>query len=231
MMEQQALPIVSALWFGILTSISPCPLASNIAAVTYISRGFSRTSSVVIAGAVYTLGRVITYCVLGALISSSLLNIPRVSHFLQTAMPKVLGPVLILAGLLLLGIFSFSFSGPSISEKAAHRWKDGGMPGALFIGILFSLSFCPVSAALFFGSLIPLTLKSAAPVMLPTVFGIGTGLPVLFFAFVIALGIKNLSRFFQAVSKTEVWVRRITGLLLILVGIYYIVTYIVQVQF
>jgi cytochrome c biogenesis protein CcdA len=163
--------------------------------------------------------------VLGSLISASLLNIPRVSQFLQTAMPKVMGPVLILTGLVLLGIISFPLPDGSFAKKASGRFADSGIVGALPLGILFALAFCPVSAALFFGSLIPLSIKNASPIMLPSVYGIGTGLPVLVFALVIAFGVKNISQLFHKITKTELWVRRITAVILIVIGIYYILTY------
>lgn len=224
-MENNLIPLFSALWLGILTSVSPCPLAANIAAVSYIVKGIDRTSSVVLTGLAYTVGRVIAYSVLGSLISASLLNIPRVSQFLQTAMPKVMGLVLILTGLVLLGIISFPLPDGSFVKKASGRFADSGIVGALPLGILFALAFCPVSAALFFGSLIPLSIKNASPIMLPSVYGIGTGLPVLVFALVIAFGVKNISQLFHKITKTELWVRRITAVILIVIGIYYILTY------
>jgi cytochrome c biogenesis protein CcdA len=223
-METQAVPIISAFWFGILTSISPCPLASNIAAVSYIVKGVEKPSSVLTTGLMYTLGRMIAYIALGTLISASLLNIPQASQFMQNIMPKILGPVLILTGFFLLGIISFSLPGFSLSEKTTTKFKKSGTIGALFLGIFFALSFCPVSAALFFGSLIPLSLQNNSPIILPSLYGIGTGLPVLAFALAIASGTRNISKIFNAVTKTEYWARKITAGILIAVGIYYILT-------
>jgi cytochrome c-type biogenesis protein len=223
-MESQAVPIISAFWFGILTSISPCPLASNIAAISYIVKGVEKPSSVLTTGLMYTLGRMIAYIALGTLISASLLNIPQASQFMQNTMPKILGPVLILTGFFLLGIISFSLPGLTLSEKTTAKFKKSGTMGALPLGILFALSFCPVSAALFFGSLIPLTLQNNSPIILPSLYGIGTGLPVLAFALAIASGSRNISKIFNAVTKTEYWARKITAGILIAVGIYYILT-------
>lgn len=229
-MDETTVPVLSALWLGILTSVSPCPLASNIAAVSYIARGMQGVFSVVLTGCVYTLGRVLTYAVLGVLISASLLNVPRLSHLLQASMPKILGPVLIISGLFLLEIISLPMSGSSLQEKAAGRFKNRGLTGALVLGILFSLGFCPVSAALFFGSLIPLSLSSKSPLLLPSLYGIGTGLPVLAFAVVIAFGTKNISRLFHLMSRAELIMRRLTGGVFILVGLYYVLTQIFYVQ-
>lgn len=225
-MEALTFPLLSALWLGILTSISPCPLASNIAAVSYVLKRIENTSFVFSSGILYTAGRVIGYTALGFLITSSLLSIPQTANFLQNYMNKVLGPILIVTGSFLLGIFRFAFLGLSSSDKLVNRFKDYGVIGNVFLGILFALSFCPISAALFFGSLIPLALKSNSSIMLPATYGIGTGLPVLIFAILISKGIKNIGNVFNKVSLFEYWTRRGIGIIFILVGIYYILTHI-----
>ena len=219
-MELSAIPVISALWLGILTSISPCPLAANIAAVSFIVKGGTRTSTVLSSGIAYTLGRAFAYMALGWVISASLLNVPAMAYFLQTSMPKILGPVLIITGLLLLGVFSFAMPGLMVSPEGAEKLRKAGVPGALVMGALFALAFCPVSAAFFFGSLIPLSVSQSSTIALPLIYGVGTGLPVLLFALVIVFGISTVSRVFHAVSKTEVWVRRLTAVVMIGGGIY-----------
>ncbi len=219
-MELTAIPVISALWLGILTSISPCPLAANIAAVSFIIKGGTRTTAVLSRGVAYTLGRSLAYIALGWVISASLLNVPAMAYFLQTSMPKILGPVLIITGLLLLGVFSFSMPGFMVSQEGAEKLRKGGVPGALVMGALFALAFCPVSAAFFFGSLIPLTVSQSSTIALPLIYGVGTGLPVLLFALVIVFGISTVSRIFHIVSKIEYWVRRATAVVVIGVGIY-----------
>jgi len=219
-------PIVSALWLGLLTSISPCPLASNIAAVSFLLKRVDQSSSVFTSGILYTLGRVIGYTGLGILITSSLLNIPQVSFFLQNSMNKILGPILIITGFFLVEVFKFAIPGLSISEKTAGQFKNLGIVGSLPLGLLFSLSFCPVSAALFFGSLIPLSLKYNSMVVLPSVYGIGTGLPVMLFAVLVAMGVQKVGSLFRKVTLIEYWVRRLTGVIFILIGVYYVLTHI-----
>jgi cytochrome c-type biogenesis protein len=230
-MEYSAIPVISAVWLGILTSISPCPLASNIAAVSFIMKGIARLPLVLAAGVVYTLGRAVTYAALGFLISASLINMVDAAYFLQTWFPKLIGPILILTGVCLLGVVSVSLPGVPLLERAARRMGErGGLPGAAALGVLFALAFCPVSAALFFGSLIPLTISTTSAITLPLLYGIGTGLPVLVFAAVIAFGIKNISALFNAVRSAEIWVRRATALILLVIGIYYSITHIFSVQ-
>ena len=229
-METTAVPVLSALWLGILTSVSPCPLASNIAAISFVVKRMHHTPSVIISGILYTLGRVIGYSVLGVFITSSLLQIPQTSFFLQNNMNKLLGPILVVTGFFLLEVFQFTVPGLSISEKMTGKFKKLGAAGALPLGILFSLSFCPVSAALFFGSLIPLSLKNSSPVMLPSLYGIGTGLPVLVFAILITVGVQQLGALFKKVALIEYWLRRLTGVIFIVVGIYYIFTHLFHID-
>jgi len=150
---------LSALWLGILTSISPCPLATNIAAISFIGRRIGRTRVVFFTGLLYTLGRMLTYVVLGTLLVTSVLSIPQVSHLLQKYMNKFLGPILILVGMILLELIRFNIPGSGLSEKMQKRVELLGIWGAGLLGIVFALSFCPISAALFFGSLIPLSVK------------------------------------------------------------------------
>ena len=221
-MEISGFPLLSALWLGILTSISPCPLASNIAAVSFIVKKIEHPLYVFNSGVFYTLGRVIGYTALGVLITSSLLSIPQTSYFLQHYLNKILGPVLIITGLLLLGVVNMPFLSSSVSVKTAERVKDFGAFGSLLLGVLFALSFCPISAAIFFGSLLPLALKNSSPVVMPSLYGMGTGLPVLGFAVVLAFGVTNLEKVFRQVRVLEYWMKKITGIVFILVGIYYI---------
>jgi cytochrome c biogenesis protein CcdA len=221
-MEITGFPLLTALWLGILTSISPCPLASNIAAVSFIVKKIEHPLYVFNSGVFYTLGRVIGYTALGVLITSSLLSIPQTSYFLQHYLNKILGPVLIITGLFLLGVVNMPFLSSSVSVKTAERVKDFGAFGSLLLGVLFALSFCPISAAIFFGSLLPLALKNSSQVVMPSLYGMGTGLPVLGFAVALAFGVTNLEKVFRQVRVLEYWMKKVTGIVFILVGIYYI---------
>ena len=220
------LGIASAFWLGILTSVSPCPLATNIAAVSFVGRRVESPFKVFLAGLLYTAGRTLTYLVLGVLLVFSLLSAPYISHLLQKYMNKVFGPLLILVGMVLLELISVTFSGSDVSEKMQRRVEVLGMWGALLLGVTFALSFCPVSAALFFGSLIPLALRCESGVILPSTYGIATGLPVLVFAVLIATGAKCVGQAYNKLVPVEKWARRVTGVIFILVGIYYCLAYI-----
>ena len=218
----------SALWLGILTSISPCPLATNIAAVSFLSKKIAHPALVFISGFAYTLGRMAAYAALGWIIISSLLGVPEVAQFLQKYMGKALGPLLIITGLFLLEIITLKLPGIALSQKHHNKLVESGAPGAFLLGFIFALAFCPVSAALFFGSLIPLALNSKAGMLLPFIYGVGTGLPVLLFAVAIALGVTSMSHWFHKITKLEYHTRRITGVIFILVGLYYSGIYILR---
>ncbi len=220
-MDSYLIAVGSAVWLGILTSISPCPLATNIAAITYIGKGVGSPRKVLLAGILYTLGRTVTYLVLGILIVASVLAIPDVAMFLQQNMNKFLGPILVLVGMFLLGLIQFSFSTGGIGSQLQAKVERYGMWGAAILGLLFALSFCPLSAALFFGSLIPLAVERESSVVMPTVYGIGTALPVIVFAFVIAVSARFVGVMFNKLRTFEKWARRITGIVFIAVGIYY----------
>lgn len=211
----------SALWLGILTSISPCPLATNIAAMSYIGKKVEQPSLVFWTGLFYTLGRMLTYLILGTLLVSSLLSIPQLSFFLQKYMNKILGPVLIVTGMFLLELLSMDFGESRFSQWVKERAETWGVWGAGALGMVFALSFCPVSAALFFGSLIPLAIKFQSGFILPSIYGVGTALPVVVFALLLAGGMHSISRVFQCLTQVEWWARNITGAVFIIVGVYY----------
>ena len=219
---------LSALWLGILTSISPCPLATNIAAISFLSKRITNPIFVFFAGLAYTLGRVFSYAILGLLIIKSVLAVPEAAQFLQRYVVKAMGPILILTGLVVLKVIKLKFSRFALSEKHRNALIEAGAPGAFILGAFFALAFCPISAALFFGSLIPLALSHKIGSILPLVYGIGTGLPVLFFAVAIAIGVSSLKHWFSKLAVIELYMRKITGAVFILVGIYYTGIYILK---
>ena len=230
MMHSVAAASLTALWLGILTSISPCPLATNIAAISFLGKRIGSIRTMLLSGLVYTAGRMLTYVVLAFIIVRAMLSIPVVSMFLQTYMNKLLGPVLIVAGMFLLELLTVSFPGVGISTKSQQRFEKSGILGAGLLGMLFALTFCPVSAALFFGSLIPLTLHSGylaqSSILYPSLYGIGTALPVIVFAFLVSFSVHSVGRAFTLIQKFERYARRITGIIFILVGIYYTLRFI-----
>ncbi|MDP3041835.1 MAG: aromatic aminobenezylarsenical efflux permease ArsG family transporter [Candidatus Omnitrophota bacterium] len=227
-MTEIFLSFASALWLGILTSISPCPLASNVAAISFLSKKITHPVFVFISGLAYTFGRMVSYAILGWIIISSLLSVPQVAQFLQKYMGKALGPLLILTGLILLEIITIRLPGLSLSQKHHNKLAESGAAGAFLLGFIFALAFCPISAALYFGSLIPLAINSKSGIVLPFIYGIGTGLPVLVFAVAIALGVTSLSCWFNKITRLEYYTRKITGIIFIIVGMYYTGIYILK---
>ena len=225
--ESLNIPVLSALFLGLLTAISPCPMATNIAAVAYVSRRVTDRKYAIMTGALYTLGRMLSYSILGTLLITAGLEIPGVASFLQDFGEKILGPLLIVIGIIMLNIDRLSFNLgagklASIGGKVANR----GIMGGFLLGALFALAFCPYSAVLFFGVLIPLALKSDGGVALPAVFAIGTGLPVLIFGTLLSLGVARVSIWLNAVTRAETVIRKIAAIIFIGVGIYQVVLWV-----
>jgi cytochrome c-type biogenesis protein len=221
------IPALSALLLGLITAISPCPLATNVAAIGYVSRRATERRYAVITGALYTLGRMFSYTVIGVLIIVAGLEIPGVATFLQDFGEQALGPILIVVGAIMLiaDRISLGLGGGRLSALGA-RVVGWGMLGGFLLGALFALAFCPYSAALFFGLLIPLALKSAGGVTLPAVYAIGTGLPVLLFGVLISLGVARVSTWLNAVTRAERIIRVAASIIFIGVGIYLVVIWI-----
>ncbi|MFO7760459.1 MAG: aromatic aminobenezylarsenical efflux permease ArsG family transporter [Desulfobia sp.] len=225
-MELTAFPMISALWFGILTSISPCPLATNIAATTFIGKQIETRYGTLAAGLAYTGGRALAYILICFIIVFGLFSIPGVSMFLQQYMNKLLGPVLIIVGLLIADIIPLRLPAwGNGSSPFIRRLSNGGIIGSIFLGFIFALSFCPVSAALFFGSVIPLALKFESGIWLPLWYGIGTALPVIGFAMLLAYGTRAAAAFIKGLTFMERYLRRLTAAVFIGIGIYFSVTY------
>lgn len=220
----------SAIWLGILTSISPCPLASNVAAVSYLGRQAAKPRRVLLAGLMYSAGRALTYVLVGWLVVTSILSVPGVSFFLQQRMNQILGPLLVLIGVGILGWLPVHLPTTGFSDKLHERVADRGILGAGALGIIFALSFCPVSAGLFFGGLIPLAMSAHSRVVLPAAYGLGTGLPVVLFAVLIALGTRGVARAFHALTGFERVARVSTGVIFLGAGAYLILTHLMGVN-
>jgi len=226
-MDSLLLAVGSALWLGLLTSISPCPLATNIAAISYVGKQVDKPTHVLLAGLLYTLGRTVSYVIVALVVVKSLLSMSSVSMFLQQHLNQVLGPVLLVVGLLLLDVIPWPWvgSGSALAQKVQAKAQAMGLWGAAVLGLVFALTFCPVSAALFFGSLVPLAVSHESPVLLPSVYGVGTALPVVALAVILAFATHWLSRAFNALTVIERWMRRVTAVVFILVGAYYCLVY------
>ena len=210
----------TAIWLGILTSISPCPLATNIVAISFIGRDVESPRRVFVAGLLYAFGRSLAYVALGTVLVASLVGVPGLSQFLQKYVNLLLGPVLIVAGMILLDLVQLGGSGRSLSEAWQNRIRSLGPLGSVVLGMLFALSFCPVSAGLFFASLIPLAVKQGSGVLLPLVYGVGTAIPVIVFAVLVATGARSLGGAFNRTTAFARWARQVTGILFVLVGLY-----------
>jgi cytochrome c biogenesis protein CcdA len=215
------IPVLTAFLIGILTSISPCPLATNITAIAYISKDIKTPRHTLLNGLLYTLGRGISYTLLAALIYFGLSSF-QISRIFQGWGDKVLGPILIVLGLVMFGVIKVNIPSNSQRLEKFKLWiATKGYLGSLLLGMLFAFAFCPYSGVLFFGVLTPLILKSAGGLLLPAFFALGTGLPVIIFSIIIAFSIQKVGKALAIVSKVEKAVRYLVSFIFVAVGIYY----------
>ena len=226
LIENNNLPILSAFILGLMTAISPCPLATNITAIGYISKDIQVKQKVFMNGVIYTLGRAFSYTALAVVLFFSA-NQFKISGFFQQYGEKVLGPLLIIISLFMIGIIKFNIPGfGKLSERIERKEKKGSWD-AFLLGALFALAFCPYSGVLYFAILIPMTITSASGLYLPVIFAIATGLPVILFAWLIAYAISGVGKLYNRIKTFELWFRRIIAVMFFIIGIYYTIITIV----
>ncbi len=223
--QNREIPLLAAFALGLLTAVSPCPLATNITATAYIAKTINSKSKVILSGLLYTMGRLFSYTGIAAIIYFGASKF-HVAKLFQGNGEKFIGPIMIVIGLIMLDVIKFNWlSSGNLTDKLTEKFKDKGLLGSFLLGALFALAFCPYSGALYFGMLIPLTLSAKAGLAIPVVFSLGTGLPVLLFAFIIAFSIEKLGKYFNAIKKVEKVMRFIAGLTFVITGLYYVNIY------
>lgn len=226
LLETTNLPFLSAFVLGLMTAISPCPLATNITATAFISKSISSKKKVLLSGLLYSLGRAFSYTAIGLILyfGASKFHIAR---FFNQNGEKYLGPLLIILGLIMLNIIKLNFLGTSdFSNKLSEKFKNKGLLGSFLIGVVFALAFCPYSGALFFGMLIPLTISSADGLYLPIIFAFGTGIPVILFTYLLAFAATSVGVFYTRITKIEKVMRYVAGIVFVGTGIYYLTIFI-----
>lgn len=197
-------------------------MATNITAIGFIGKDLKSQRKVFYRGLIYTLGRAISYTSIGLIFFFGLGQF-QLSGFFQEWGEKILGPLLIMIGMFMLGVFQLSIPGiGSLSEKMENK-RNQGFWGVLLLGIIFALAFCPYSGVLYFGMLIPMTISSAKGLYLPIVFALATGIPVILLAWLVAFGVGSVGKVYNRMKSFETWFRRIVALLFVAVGIYYTV--------
>ena len=222
LLDNSTTPLVTALLLGLLTALSPCPLATNIAAIGYIGKDIEDRRSVFRKGLLYTLGRVVAYTLLGIVligIIRSGASMFGVQKFIGTWGELLLGPLLIVIGLLMLfghrlNLPQFGFNGKGEGLAKKGSW------GAFLLGVLFAMAFCPSSGMFYFGMLIPMSATATMGYLLPVVFAVATALPVLIVAWILAFSAGEIGKFYGRVKTIERWLSIVVGVGFIIVGIY-----------
>lgn len=221
-MSKSSFPLIAAFFIGLMTALSPCPLATNITAIAYISKKIDNEKKALISGFVYTLGRMFTYVLIASLIVYIGLNVQSISLFLQKYGERILGPLLIFIGLVMLNIIKLpSLKSGNRVNKIKEKLSEKGYLGSFMLGVLFALAFCPFSAVLFFGMLIPLALKYSDAFLLPSIFSLATGLPVIVFAFILTFSVSKLGKIMGKVQTFEKYMRYLISFVFLIVGVYY----------
>lgn len=221
--DNSDIPVLTAFVLGLMTAISPCPLAMNITATAYLSKDIADKKRVFLNGIFYTLGRIFSYTVLGLVFYFGASKF-YIAKMLQNISGLYLGISLVIIGILMLDVIKFNI--PLLNKftaKVSEKKMKNNYLNAFLLGVLFSLAFCPYSGVLYFGVLIPMTISSATGLILPPVYAIATGLPVLITAYLIAYSMSNVGKFYNRMKSFEVWFRRIVSAVFIVVGIYDIV--------
>lgn len=219
------MPIIGALILGLLTAISPCPLATNITATAYISKTLTSKRKVLLSGFLYTLGLALSYTLIALIIIFGASKF-HVAKFFQGNGEKFVGPIMVVIGLIMLDVIKLNFIGKSnFVEKLEDKFKDKGLLGSFLLGSLFAMAFCPYSGAMYFGVLIPMSIKSSIGFVLPLFYALGAGSLVLFFTFLIAFSMQKVGKYFKIITKIEKVMRVIAALLFIVTGLYYIFIY------
>jgi cytochrome c-type biogenesis protein len=218
------IPLLSAIALGLLCAVSPCVMATNVAALAYVGRKATQPGHAVMTAVLYTLGRMFSYTGIGILIVLVGLEVSALSRFLQGAGARFIGPFLIVVGLILLVAHRLpALSGGGGLQRLGARFGDMGVLGGFPLGALFALAFCPYSGVLFFAVLIPLALSTAGGVALPAVFAIGTGVPVLIFGALLSFGVGRVSAWTDQLTRADRVIRIATAIVFIGAGIYYMV--------
>ncbi|MFO8068089.1 MAG: aromatic aminobenezylarsenical efflux permease ArsG family transporter [Bacteroidales bacterium] len=215
--------ILAAFFIGLMTAISPCPLATNITAIAYASKKIDSSKHTIIVGLLYTLGRMLTYVLIASAIVWFGLNTQAIALTLQKYGDKILGPLLLIIGIIMLDVIKINLFKTidklnNLKEKLAGK----GFLGSFLLGVIFALAFCPFSAVLFFGMLIPLALKAGDGLLIPSVFAFATGLPVIIFSFILVYSVSKLGKIMNRIGTFEKWMRKIVAAIFILAGLYYI---------
>ncbi len=219
--ENSKIPLFSAFSLGLLTAISPCPMATNITAIGYIGKDLELRRRVFYNGLIYTLGRTLSYSVLAVLLFVGADQF-KISSFFQLNGEKILGPLLLVVGVFMLGIFKLNFPGLNLLSSKLEGKGKWNFWNVLLLGAVFALAFCPYSGVLYFGMLIPMSISSAQGLILPVIYAIATGIPVIIVAWLLAFTISGVGRFYNTLKTLEFWMRRVIAMLFIGVGIYYV---------
>ncbi|KIV73125.1 membrane protein, putative [Bacillus mycoides] len=214
----KSVPLLFAFLLGVVGTLAPCQLTGNISAITLYGNQSLQKGHAWKHILLFILGKIVAFTTLGLLVWFLGKEIQQILTLYFPWLRKIIGPLLILMGLMLAGIIK----GRSFfSIKFIRKQNE---VGSFLLGFFFSLAFCPTMFVLFFGTLIPLSFSSNYGYLFPTFFSIGTALPIVVLMFIISyLGLNGtLLKKSRKIGKN---IQLIAGVLLILIGLYDISLY------
>ena len=222
-LDNSEIPIITAFLLGLLTAVSPCPLATNITAIGFISKDINNRNRIFTNGVLYTLGRVLAYSALGAILIAILrkgADMFAIQKGISEWGELLLAPALVLIGLFMLfgdklQLPRFGFSATEKTEKLKGSW------GSLLLGILFAMAFCPTSGLFYFGMLIPMAAIETGGYLLPIAFAVATALPVIVVSWLLAFSVKSIGSFYGKMQTVQKWLNWLVGGLFVAIGLYY----------
>jgi cytochrome c biogenesis protein CcdA len=211
---------LAAAWLGLMTSVSPCPLATNIAAVSFLARRLDTKHRAIAGVMAYATGRAVAYAAVGVLVAWGIAAAQQTSRLLQTVLGPFIGPLLIIVGLVLLGWIPLRLNFGPAKPGATEGLADRGLPGAFLLGVLFALTFCPTSAALFFGSLLPLSLTAPTQLPLFVIYGLATAVPVGVVALAVLVGASSGAGLVGGIQRWQGPLQTVNAWLIVAIGTY-----------
>lgn len=225
LLDGSTIPVVTALLLGLLTAISPCPLATNIAAIGYIARDAQSGRRTFANGLMYTAGRIVSYAGLGCILLAVIHKGADLFGLQQGVIlwgERLLAPALLVIGVLMLVGDKLRLPSFGVNTGSSSLQRLSGTWGSLLLGMLFAMAFCPSSALFYFGMLIPLSATTTAGYLLPVLFAVATSLPVIVVAWILSYSLSSLGRFYDRMRIVQKWLNLVVAIVFILVGVYYL---------
>lgn len=215
-------PILVAIVLGLIGALAPCQLTTNISAITIYGTSSLQTKMKWTEVLFFIFGKVIAFSVLGLLFWLIGNDFKSNSTIFFSGFRKLIGPMIIFIGLFLLGFLKLHFIN-KLTEWVPVKARNGKW-GSLWMGITFSIAFCPTMFILFFITLMPIAIASPTGILLPPLFGIATSIPLLIILLMVSF-LELDGSFLKKSRKAGAMIQKGAGAALVVLGIFDTITY------